>query len=83
MDVWVSILVAITSNAIALAVLGFLAKSLIGGWLNKDLERHRNQLQRETETALTTHRSLFHLRWSWRSGAWSRGASSVICEHIP
>ena len=51
-----TILLAIGGNTVLLAVLAWLAKSLIGGWMSKDLERHREQLKRETETALTTMR---------------------------
>lgn len=56
MDVWMTILLAIGGNTALVAVLAYLAKSLIGGWIDKDLERHREQLKRETETALTTMR---------------------------
>lgn len=56
MDVWMTILLAIGGNAAALAVLAWLAKTLIGGWMSKDLELHRAQLTRETEAALTTMR---------------------------
>ena len=56
MDVWMTILLAIGGNTALLAVLAWLAKSLIGGWMSKDLERHREQLKRETETALIDRR---------------------------
>lgn len=56
MDVWMTILLAIGGNTALVAILAFLAKSLVGGWIDKDLERHREQLKRETETALTTMR---------------------------
>ena len=56
MDVWMTVLLAISGNTILVAALAWLAKSVISGWLSKDLERHRFQLQREAETALTTTR---------------------------
>lgn len=56
MDVWMTILLAIGGNTALLAVLAWLAKSLIGGWMTQDLDRHREQLKRETEAALTTMR---------------------------
>ena len=46
MDVWMTILLAIGGNTALVAVLAFLAKSLVGGWIDKDLERHREQLKR-------------------------------------
>ena len=56
MDVWMTILLAIGGNTALVAVLAYLAKSLVGGWIDKDLERHREQLKRETENALINRR---------------------------
>ena len=39
MDVWMTILLAIGGNTALLAVLAWLAKSLIGGWMSKDRKR--------------------------------------------
>ena len=44
MTAWQTILFAVTGNALALAVLGWLAKSLLGTFLSKDLDKHRAAL---------------------------------------
>ncbi|WP_285315266.1 hypothetical protein [Stenotrophomonas maltophilia] len=46
-----TIALALTSNALALAVLGWLAKSLIQNLLTKDLAEHRIRLELENERA--------------------------------
>ncbi|MCF8792768.1 hypothetical protein ABQF08_22020 [Xanthomonas campestris pv. campestris] len=48
---WQTIILAVTGNALALAVLGWLAKSLISSFLSKDLERHRAALTAANQTA--------------------------------
>lgn len=51
MEDWQTIVLAVTGNALALAVLGWLAKSLIGSFLSKDLEKHRSALSAANATA--------------------------------
>ncbi len=51
MTVLESAVLAIVGNALALAVLGWLAKSLIGAWLSKDLERHKANLAAESNAS--------------------------------
>lgn len=48
---WQTIILAVTGNALALAVLGWLARSLIGSFLSKDLERHRAALTAANQAA--------------------------------
>lgn len=45
------ILLAITGNALVLAVLGWLAKSLVQNLLSKDLNEHRIQLESDYQRA--------------------------------
>lgn len=52
MTFWQTVTLAITGNAIALAVLGFLAKSLVNGLLRKDLEKFKSSLVAETESTV-------------------------------
>jgi len=51
MTYWQTIILAVTGNALALAVLGWLARSLVGTFLSKDLEKHRAALSAANETA--------------------------------
>ena len=51
MTVLEAIVAAVVGNAAALAILGWLTKSLVGTWLSKDLERHKAQLSAENASA--------------------------------
>jgi hypothetical protein len=52
MDIWQTILLALGGNAVMLAVLGWLAKSLVEKLLTKDIERFKASLASETQTAV-------------------------------
>lgn len=52
MTIWQTVLLAIGGNAALLAVLGWLAKSLVEKLLAKDLERHKANLSAETQAAM-------------------------------
>ncbi|WP_031358492.1 hypothetical protein [Caballeronia sordidicola] len=52
MSVWQTILLAVGGNAALLAVLGWLAKSLVEKLLAKDLERFKASLSSETQSAM-------------------------------
>lgn len=51
METWQSILLAIGGNTVMLAVLAWLARSLISNSLTRDLERHKSALTLETQSA--------------------------------
>jgi hypothetical protein len=57
MDPLTSLLVAIGANAAILAVLGFLARSLINSWLAKDLEKFKFELKSASDTAFESLKS--------------------------
>lgn len=48
-DFGMAILAGATTNAILLGALAYLTKSLLGSWLNKDLERHKSDLGKDIE----------------------------------
>lgn len=52
MTAWQTIALSLTGNVLALAALGWLAKSLLGSFLSKDIERHRAVLASESEMAI-------------------------------
>jgi hypothetical protein len=52
MEFWQTIAVAVGGNAIVLAVLGWLAKSLVTGLLQKDMEQFKSALVAETESSI-------------------------------
>ncbi|PIP82042.1 MAG: hypothetical protein COR54_16880 [Elusimicrobia bacterium CG22_combo_CG10-13_8_21_14_all_63_91] len=51
------ILVAFGASSVALAVMAWLAKSLVSHLLDKDVEKHRLALQSENERMLTLHKA--------------------------
>ena len=61
MEIWQTILLAVGGNAVVLAVLGWLAKSLVNGFLAKDIEKYKSSLTAETETAIEGLRHHFQL----------------------
>ena len=51
MEVWQTVLIALTGNTLALAAIAWLVKSLIGNSLKKDLERHKSELALANQSA--------------------------------
>jgi hypothetical protein len=52
MDVWKEILIAFGGNALLLAILGFLARSLLQTWLTKDIRAFEANLKSTAESEL-------------------------------
>ena len=56
MEVWQTILLAITGNTIAIAALAWLAKAFVTNQLQRDLETHRATLEKENQSAVESLR---------------------------
>ncbi len=56
MDLWQFVLVSLGGNALLLAVLGWLAKSLLVHLLAKDISRYELKLKSQTDLALERHK---------------------------
>jgi hypothetical protein len=67
METWQTILLALTGNTLALAVIAWLIKSLIGNTLQKDLEKHKSDL------ALANQSAAEQLRYQLSVAAHERG----------
>ncbi len=57
MSILQTILLALTGNALLLAVLGYLAKSLVGGLLAKDLKKFETELKAKSDATIERLRS--------------------------
>lgn len=61
MEIWQTILLAIGGNAVLVAVLGYLAKSLVSGLLAKDIKKFEVELQSKSSAAIVNLKSELHL----------------------
>jgi hypothetical protein len=52
MEVWQSVLLAMTGNTLMLAVLGFLGKSFVNNLLTKDIKKFEIELKGKSDTAI-------------------------------
>lgn len=72
MEIWQSVLLAIGGNTVLLAVLAWVAKSLFGSVLSRDLEHHKSDLARDAQQAIEPTLAV---------GNGSDGASRYLQQH--
>jgi len=62
METWKSVLLAITGNAVVLAVLGYLAKSLLEKFIARESKQFETDLKAKADAAIEKLRSELQLR---------------------
>jgi hypothetical protein len=61
MDVWAQVLGGVAVSGVLIAALTFLGRSIILHWLNKDVERYKDNLRAENDAKLESHKHALHV----------------------
>jgi hypothetical protein len=72
MEVWQTILLAITGNTLAVAAIAWLAKTFVGNSLQRELQSHRSALERENQIATERLRHDLNIAAQERSVVFSK-----------